>query len=129
MVPINNKNNNSDLLGRKRLKISIAETSSKYRLLLEGPLVGVGLRELRSLGARLRTELSRRTLVIDVKDAMLISQEGENVLLQLINGGAKVRPQSMLAKGVLQQLARRSNKQVGELIDSHLKSEEGWDTH
>jgi hypothetical protein len=62
-----------------------------------------------------------------IKDAMLISQEGENVLLQLINEGAKLRPQSVLAKGVLQQLARRSKKEVGELIDPPLSSAKGFD--
>lgn len=89
--------------------------------------VGAGLNELRSLGARLRRELGGRTLVIDVKDAMLISQEGENVLLQLINEGAKLRPQSVLAESVLQQLARRSNKEVGESIDPPLASAKGVD--
>jgi hypothetical protein len=96
-------------------------------VLLEGPLVGAGLNELRSLGARLRRELGGRTLVIDVKDAMLISQEGENVLLQRINEGAKLRLQSVLAKGVPQQLARRSKKEVGELIDPPLASAKGFD--
>jgi hypothetical protein len=108
MGPINSKKKYIDLLDRKKLKISIAQTSTQYRLLLEEPLIGAGLEELRTLGARLRTELSGRTLVIDVKDAMLISQEGENVLLHFINEGAKLRPQMVLAKRVIQQLARRS---------------------
>src|SRR5262249_33451890 len=45
------------------------------------------------------------------------SQEGENVLLQLINHGAKLRPEGVLAKSLLRQLARRSKKRLSDLID------------
>jgi hypothetical protein len=71
------------------LKISVAQTDTECRLLLEGALVGVGLEELRTLGNRLRAELHGRRLLVDIKDAAAISQEGENILLQLINEGAK----------------------------------------
>jgi 3-oxoacyl-[acyl-carrier protein] reductase len=42
----------------------------------------------------------------------LLFKDGSS--MQLINQGAKLRPQSVLAKGMLQQLARRSKKQVSE---------------
>ena len=91
------------------LKISVARTDNECRLFLEGALVGVGLEELRTIGNRLRAELNGRTLVVDIKDAAVISQEGENVLLQLMNEGAKVRAHSVIARRVLQELARRRN--------------------
>ena len=56
-------------------------------------------------------------LIIDMKDVMLISQEGENALLQLINYGAKIRPDGVLVKCIVQQLACCSNKQVSDLVD------------
>jgi hypothetical protein len=101
------------------LKISIVETSSQCRLVLEGGMVGAGVNELRTMCARLKSELKARALVIDIKDVTLISQEAENALLGLIiNHGAKLRPQGLLTKCILQHLARRSNKEVSELIDS-----------
>jgi len=95
---------------KQMLKISAALTDNECRLFLEGALVGVGLEELRTMGNRLRAELDGRTLVVDIKDAAVISQEGENVFLQLINEGAKVRAHSVIARRVLQELARHSKK-------------------
>ena len=95
------------------LKVSIVQTDSECRLLLEGALVGVGLEELRAMSNRARVELDGRTLVIDIKSASAISQAGENVLLQLINAGAKVRANCVIARRVLQELARRSKKNCG----------------
>jgi len=92
------------------LRIFLAQTNTECRLLLEGALVGVGLEELRTMGNRLRAELDGRTLLVDIKDATVVSQEGENVLLQLINEGAKVRAHSVIARRVLQELARHSKK-------------------
>jgi len=80
-------------------------------------MVGTGVAELRTMWALLNAELRSRTLVIDIKDVVLISQEGENVLLQLINHGAQLSPEGVLAKGLLRQLAQRSKKQLSELID------------
>src|SRR5215813_10551632 len=99
------------------LNISVTETSTQCRLVLKGRMVGTGVTELRTIWALLNAELRSRALVIDIKDVMLISQEGENVLLQLINHGAKLRPEGVLAKGLLRQLARRSKKRPSDFID------------
>ena len=100
------------------LRIFLAQTNTECPLLLEGALVGVGLEELRTMGNRLRAELDGRTLLVDIKDATVISQEGENVLLQLINEGAKVRAHSVIARHVLQELARRSKRELRDLVDA-----------
>ena len=89
----------------------------RCRVVLEGRIAGTGITELRTICARLKSELKGRALIIDIKDVMLISQEGENALLHLINHGAKFRPDGVLAKLIVQQLAHRSNKQLSELID------------
>ena len=99
------------------LKISLTWTSTQCRVVLEGRIVGAGITKLRAICARLKSELKGRALIIDMKDVMLISQEGENALLQLINHGAKFRPDGALARLILQQLARRSKKQISDLID------------
>lgn len=99
------------------LTISVTEMSTQCRLVLKGRMIGTGVTELRTIWALLNAELRSRALVIDIKDVMLMSQEGENLLLQLINHGAKLRPEGVLAKGLLRQLARRSKKRLGDLID------------
>jgi hypothetical protein len=85
------------------LKIALTEMPTQCLVVLEGRMVGTGIK--------------RRALVIDIKGVWLISQEGENALLQLINHGAKFRPDGALAKLILQQLAHRSNRQLRDLID------------
>ena len=85
-------------------------------------MVGIGITQLRTICARLKSELKGRALIIDMKDVMLISQEGENALLQLVDHGAKFRLEGALAKLILQQLAHRSKKQLCHLIDESLLS-------
>jgi hypothetical protein len=96
------------------LKISLSKTSTGCRVVLEGRMVGTGITKLGTICARLKSELKGRALIIDMKDVMLISQEGENTLLQLINHGAKFCPDGVLAKLILQQLAHRSKKQLSD---------------
>ena len=64
--------------------------STQCRVVFERRMVGTGITKLRTICARLKSELKGRALIIDLKDVMLISQEGENALLQLINHGSKV---------------------------------------
>jgi hypothetical protein len=86
-------------------------------VVLEGRIAGTGITKLSTICARLKSELKGRALIIDLKDVVLISQEGENALLQLINHGAKFRPDGASAKLIVQQLAHRSKKQLSNLID------------
>ncbi len=104
------------------LKISLIETSIHCRVVLEGRMVGTGIKKLVTLCARLKSQLEERTLIIDMKDVTLISQEGENALLQLISYGAKIRADGVLVKYILQQLAHRSKKQVSDLVEASLTS-------
>ena len=67
------------------LKISVAETRTQCRLVLEGQLVGRCVTELKTMCVPLMAELAGRALVIDIRDVVVISQEGENVILQLLN--------------------------------------------
>lgn len=110
------------------MKISLIETSAQCRVILEGRMVGIGIAKLMTLCAHLKSELKERTLVIDMKEVILISQRGENALLQLIDYGAKIRPEGVLAKGILQQLAHRCKKLVSDLVDASPTSARQGDT-
>jgi hypothetical protein len=74
--------------------------------------------------SRAKTELDGRQLVIDIENVTVISQEGENALLQLINEGARFRSRGVLTKHVLRQLARRSKKNANELSDTRRQNTE-----
>lgn len=100
------------------LKISLIETSTHCRVVLEGRMIGAGIEELRTFCARLKSELKLRALVIDIKNVVLISQQGENALLRLINQGAKLASEGALARCIVQQLAHRSKRQISDLVAS-----------
>jgi hypothetical protein len=100
------------------LKTSITDTRAQRRLLVEGRLVAPWVAELRTTRERVKSERDGRQVAIDIGSVTLISQEGENTLLQLLNDGATFRCCSgVLTKHVLQQLARRCHKSPIELID------------
>lgn len=100
------------------LRISLFETATQCRVILEGRMVGMGLTKLRTICARLRSKPNGRALVIDMKRITLISQEGENLLLQLINNDTKLRVEGVLAKCLLQEFARRTKKELSDIIDT-----------
>lgn len=96
------------------LKISIIEGHSERRLTVEGKLAGPWAAELRAAWEKATTHLFGRKLVIDLKHITAISQEGENVLLELIQGGVKFRCCGVFTKHVLKQVARRANGNPGK---------------
>jgi hypothetical protein len=100
------------------LKISVVDSRTQRRLVLEGQLIAPWVAELRTAWTRIKTELNGRVLVIELDHITVISQEGENALLQLINDGAKFRCRGVLTKHVLQQLARRGKRNTNEIVDA-----------
>ena len=96
------------------LKISIVEGPTVRRLIVEGKLVGPWAAELRSACENVNTDLFGRKLVIDMRHLTAISQEGENVLFDLIQKGVKFRCRGVFTKHVLKQVARRANGTAGK---------------
>ena len=96
------------------LKISFIEDHTRYRLVLEGKLIAPWAAELRTACEKARADLDGRELVIDMKHLTVISQEGENVLFELMNEGVKFRCQGVFAKQVVKQLAHRISRNVPE---------------
>jgi hypothetical protein len=91
------------------LKISIVEGPTVRRLIVEGKLVGPWAAELRSACENVKTDLFGRKLVIDLRHVTAISQEGENVLFELIQKRVKFRCHGVFTKHVLKQVVRRAN--------------------
>jgi anti-anti-sigma regulatory factor len=96
------------------LKISIIESASQCRLVLEGKLIAPWAGELRAACESARTDLHNRELVIDLKNVTTISGEGEKLLAMLMNEGVKLRASGIFARHVLKQLARRARRGIQE---------------
>jgi hypothetical protein len=88
-------------------KISILDTRRRRKLVLEGTFVGPWTTEVEAAWKTAREQLQDRKLVIDLRNVTLISRDGENTLLRLMEEGAKFSCSGVLMKHVLKELARR----------------------
>ena len=95
------------------LKISRVENRTRCLLVLEGKIIAPWTTELRTACEKVRADLHDRELVIEMKHITTISQEGENVILELINGGIRLRCQDVFTKRVVQELTRRASRNLG----------------
>ena len=95
------------------LKISVIDSRTERRLVLEGNLIAPWVAEVRTRCKAANGELEGRASVVDLRNVTIISQEGQIALLELMSAGAKFRCSGVLIKHVLKQLAR--NKQQESL--------------
>ncbi len=96
------------------LRISIIDSPRQCRLIVEGKLVGPWVAELKNTCYEARANVRDREVVVEMKHLTTISQEGENVLLELINNGVKFCCRGVFTKQVLKQLSRRATTTVQE---------------
>ena len=89
------------------LKISILDTPNQRRLMLEGRLIAPWTAELRRACEAAQANLDDREFVIDLKNLTVISEDGENALLELLSEEIKFCASGVFTKHVLRQLARR----------------------
>jgi hypothetical protein len=97
------------------LKISLVDGGTQRRLIVEGKLIAPWAAELRTVCEEARAELCGRELVVEMKHVTTISQEGENVIIELINGGIRFRGHGVFTKRVLKQLTRRAGGNFREM--------------
>lgn len=95
-------------------RISVVDTAAQRRVILEGKLVAPWTVELRRFCEQAGAELNGRELVIDIKQLTAISQEGENLLLELMKKGFVLRSAGLFTKQVLAQLNRRLRRELQE---------------
>jgi hypothetical protein len=91
------------------LKISIAEDSQHYRVILEGKLIAPWTLELMNACKAARADLSGRQLILDVRGLTAVGPEGESVLLKLMNENVTFQC-GVFMKEVLRQLAHKLQK-------------------
>jgi hypothetical protein len=87
------------------LRISILDTLSHRRLVIEGKLVAPWAALLRSVWQKATADLNGRELVIDLEGLTAITEDGENILLELMQEGASFRSSGVFTKQVLERLA------------------------
>ena len=95
------------------LKISLVDNARQRRVIVEGKLTAPWTAELRNACQEARADLRGRELVIEMKHVTTISQEGENIILELINGGIRLRCHGVFTKHVVKDLTRRASKNLG----------------
>lgn len=100
------------------LKISVIDSRTERRLVLEGKLIAPWIAELRTVWKAVRGEIEGRALVVDLGSVAVISQEGENALLELMNEGAKFRCSGVLTRHVIHELRRRSKRDSSTAIQA-----------
>jgi hypothetical protein len=83
-------------------KISVVDTRSQRRLVVEGTLVGDWVAELRTSWRNACLERGGRKLIVDLRNLTTISREGE---------GAKFSCGNVLTKHVLKQLERKKQQE------------------
>jgi hypothetical protein len=91
------------------LKITVDDNEHQRTLVLEGTLVEPWVVELERAWAEAQRLNGGRTVVVALKDVTAISRDGEDLLFQMMSGGAKfLCCRGVLIKHVLQQLELRS---------------------
>jgi hypothetical protein len=95
------------------LKISVIDRRTERCLVLEGKLIAPWVAELRTAWQAANGQVGDPVLVIDLRNVTVISQEGEDVLLELMAEGAKFRCSGVLTKPLIQELARRHKRKLG----------------
>jgi len=88
-------------------RISIVDAPGERTLVVEGTLINPWTTELQRVWHSVGQESKERKLLIDLRNVTVISQEGENILLELMSAGAKFSCCGVLTKHVLKQLAHR----------------------
>src|SRR5580704_18048850 len=95
------------------LKISLIDNARQRRVIVEGKLIAPWTAELRNACQEATADLRGRELVIEMKHVTTISQEGENLILELINGGIRFRCHGVFSKHVVKELIRRASRNLG----------------
>ena len=90
-------------------KISIVDTPSQRKLVVEGRLSEPWVGELPTAWRNARRDLDGRRLVIDLSSLTVISREGEDAIFDLMKQGAKFCCAGILNRHVLKRLARSAD--------------------
>jgi len=89
------------------LKITTIKRDQRCRLVLEGDLVAPWVAELQREWNEVRVSAADLKLIVDLRSVITISQEGQDVLLDMMSNGVRFVCRGVLNRHVIQQLARK----------------------
>jgi anti-anti-sigma regulatory factor len=90
------------------LRITITETLTERRWVLQGRLVGPWVAELRTSWKKAHPTRSGQTCVIDLNDVAFIDKHGERLLRAMSKKGAQLKANGMYTKHVLEKVRTAS---------------------
>lgn len=89
------------------LKITITETKTESRWVLQGQLTGPWVHELRKLWKQEHAAGSRKSCVVDLNDVTFIDKRGERLLRAISKAGADLTAEGLYTKHLLEELKTR----------------------
>jgi len=98
-------------------KISIIDSRSLRKLVVEGRLSEPWVDELRTTWRNASRDLGGRKLVIDLNSLTVISREGEDAIFDLMKQGAKFSCSSICTRHVLKRLARECQAKLRQAVN------------
>jgi anti-anti-sigma regulatory factor len=98
------------------LKITIMETATDRRWIVQGRLVGPWVSELRTTWKRAHKSQDNRTCIIDLNDVTFIDKSGERLLRAMSKKGAQLIAKGLYVRHVLEQLKNGGKRGVVMLM-------------
>ena len=86
------------------LKITITETPTEMRCVLQGRLFGPWVSELRSIWRRVARTRNGRACIVELNDVTFIDKSGERLLRAMCKKGAQLIARGLYVKHVLEQV-------------------------
>jgi len=95
------------------LKITITETPTEKRWILQGRLVGPWVDELRTAWKKMHRSQDVRACIVDLNNVTFIDKFGERLLRAISRKGAQLIASGMYTKHVLEKV-----KTTGKFVES-----------
>jgi len=86
------------------LRITVTESASEQRWILQGRLGGSSIEELTENWRSNRGCLTSQNCIVDLNEVTAIDKDGEQVLLMMIRDGAKLVATGLYTKHLLESL-------------------------
>jgi hypothetical protein len=98
------------------LKITITETATDRRWIVQGRLVGPWVNELRTAWKKAHTSQDKRACIIDLNDVTLIDKSGERLLRAISKKGAQLIANGIYTKHLLEKVKTTGKASLVALI-------------
>jgi len=89
------------------LKITVTETQTESRWILQGELAGPWVSELRKFWKEKHATESQKNCVVDLNDVTFIDKNGERLLRAISKEGAELTAEGMYTRHLLERLRTR----------------------